>query len=105
MRWRLAQPLTQLHSQAPPSLRPSFPPSLPLFPPSQVGLDNAGKTTLLYKLALGEVIKSTPTVGSNVESVRYKNVQLEVRGNVIKPCCNLSCLPLFETHPCILEVC
>lgn len=33
------------------------------------GLPNAGKTTLLYKLALGEVIVTEPTIGSNVEAV------------------------------------
>lgn len=48
----------------------------PLAP--QVGLDNAGKTTTLYKLHLGEVIMSQPTVGSNVEQVTYKNMQFEV---------------------------
>lgn len=44
----------------------------------QVGLDNAGKTTILYKLSLGEVVVSQATVGSNVELVKYKNIQLEV---------------------------
>ena len=34
-----------------------------------VGLHNAGKTTILYKLALGEVIVTSPTIGSNVEEV------------------------------------
>ena len=43
-----------------------------------MGLDNAGKTTILYKLHLGEVIVSHPTVGSNVEQVKYKNITLEV---------------------------
>lgn len=43
-----------------------------------MGLDNAGKTTTLYKLHLGEVIMSQPTVGSNVEQVTYKNMQFEV---------------------------
>mmetsp|Transcript_21573 Transcript_21573/g.54927 ORF Transcript_21573/g.54927 Transcript_21573/m.54927 type:complete len:189 (-) Transcript_21573:1649-2215(-) len=43
-----------------------------------VGLDNAGKTTILYKLSLGEVVQSTATVGSNVELVRYKNIQMEI---------------------------
>ena len=33
------------------------------------GLNNAGKTTLLYKLALGEIIVTEPTIGSNVESL------------------------------------
>lgn len=43
-----------------------------------VGLDNAGKTTILYKLSLGEVVVSQATVGSNVELVKYKNIQLEI---------------------------
>jgi ADP-ribosylation factor-like protein 5B len=34
-----------------------------------VGLHNAGKTTILYKLALGEVVVTQPTIGSNVEEV------------------------------------
>ncbi|RYR38506.1 hypothetical protein Ahy_A09g043549 [Arachis hypogaea] len=42
-----------------------------------VGLDNAGKTTTLYKLHLGEVVTTNPTVGSNVEEVVYKNIRFE----------------------------
>ena len=38
-----------------------------------VGLDNAGKTTTLYRLHLGETVHSPPTVGSNVEEVVTKN--------------------------------
>lgn len=44
-----------------------------------VGLDNAGKTTTLYKLHLGEVVLTQPTIGSNVEEVVYKNITFEVR--------------------------
>ncbi|CAI0465686.1 unnamed protein product [Linum tenue] len=43
-----------------------------------VGLDNAGKTTTLYKLHLGEVVTTHPTVGSNVEEVVYKNIRFEL---------------------------
>merc|ERR1712008_269960 len=39
-----------------------------------VGLDAAGKTTILYKLKLGEVVTMIPTIGFNVESVGYKDV-------------------------------
>eukprot|EP00042_Codosiga_hollandica_P042193 m.384285 g.384285 ORF g.384285 m.384285 type:complete len:188 (-) comp56269_c0_seq10:1696-2259(-) len=39
-----------------------------------LGLDAAGKTTILYKLHLGEVVHTIPTIGFNVESVSYKNV-------------------------------
>merc|ERR1711907_597677 len=38
-----------------------------------VGLDAAGKTTLLYKLKLGEVITIIPTIGFNVENLQYQN--------------------------------
>ena len=43
-----------------------------------LGLDAAGKTTILYKLKLGEVIQSVPTIGFNVESVEYKNIKFTV---------------------------
>eukprot|EP00731_Ephydatia_muelleri_P030281 Em0021g804a len=38
------------------------------------GLDAAGKTTIMYKLKLGEVVTTIPTIGFNVESVDYKNL-------------------------------
>lgn len=52
--WRALQvratpPLTQFHPA-----------------PLQVGLDNAGKTTTLYHLHMGETVKTQPTIGSNV---------------------------------------
>ena len=30
---------------------------------AQVGLDAAGKTTILYKLKLGEIVTTIPTIG------------------------------------------
>ena len=39
-----------------------------------VGLDAAGKTTILYKLKLGEQVTAIPTIGFNVEEVNYKNL-------------------------------
>lgn len=59
----------------------------PLLPPPLVlkeirililGLDNAGKTTLLYRLKIGEVVTTIPTIGFNVESVTYKNLNFNV---------------------------
>jgi len=43
-----------------------------------VGLDAAGKTTTLYKLKLGEVVTTIPTIGFNVETVEYKNIDFTV---------------------------
>jgi ADP-ribosylation factor protein 1 len=54
-----------------------------------VGLDAAGKTTILYKLKLGEIVTTIPTIGTisflrlifilyvsgfNVETVEYRNI-------------------------------
>ena len=60
-----------------------------------LGLDAAGKTTILYKLKLGEVVSSVPTIGNysniiysiqllctllgfNVENLEYKNIKFTV---------------------------
>jgi ADP-ribosylation factor protein 4 len=39
-----------------------------------LGLDSAGKTTILYKLKMGEIVTTIPTIGFNVEEVKYKNL-------------------------------
>jgi len=43
-----------------------------------VGLDAAGKTTVLYKLHLGEIVTTIPTIGFNVETVNFKNLNFTV---------------------------
>eukprot|EP01071_Lankesteria_metandrocarpae_P006298 Lankesteria_metandrocarpae@DN4309_c0_g1_i2.p1 len=43
-----------------------------------VGLDAAGKTTILYKLKLGEVVTTIPTIGFNVETLEFKNISFTV---------------------------
>ncbi len=43
-----------------------------------LGLDGAGKTTILYQLRCGEVVTTVPTVGFNVETVTYNNVKFQV---------------------------
>ena len=48
----------RLLAGSPPSARPRASP-----PPPQVGLDAAGKTTILYKLKLGEIVTTIPTIG------------------------------------------
>ena len=43
-----------------------------------VGLDAAGKTTILYQLKMGETVKTIPTIGFNVETLEYKNLNFTV---------------------------
>ncbi|CAD7956371.1 unnamed protein product [Amoebophrya sp. A120] len=43
-----------------------------------LGLDNAGKTTILYRLKVDQVVSTTPTIGFNVETVQYKNISFQV---------------------------
>ena len=43
-----------------------------------LGLDNAGKTTTLYKLQLGESIRTVPTIGFNMEVVNFRNLEMSV---------------------------
>merc|ERR550514_1914519 len=44
-----------------------------------LGLDNAGKTTILYRLQVDEPIGQTiPTIGFNVETLQYKNIKFQV---------------------------
>jgi len=41
-----------------------------------VGLDAAGKTSILYKLKLGEIVTTIPTIGFNVETLEYKKLRM-----------------------------
>ncbi|XP_030543998.1 ADP-ribosylation factor 1-like [Rhodamnia argentea] len=43
-----------------------------------VGLDASGKTTILHKLKLGEIVTTMPTIGFNVETVEYMDVNFNV---------------------------
>jgi len=43
-----------------------------------LGLDGAGKTTILYRLQVGEVVTTIPTIGFNVETVQFKNLKFQV---------------------------
>lgn len=43
-----------------------------------LGLDAAGKTTALYKLKMGDLVTTIPTIGFNVESLKYKNLQMTI---------------------------
>jgi len=43
-----------------------------------IGLDNAGKTTILYKLKLNTYAETMPTMGFNMETVQIANVNLVI---------------------------
>ena len=43
-----------------------------------LGLDGAGKTTILYALKLGHKVKTVPTVGFNIEEVTVAGITLTV---------------------------
>lgn len=43
-----------------------------------VGLDAAGKTTIMYKLKLGENVCTIPTIGFNVEEIVFQNLTMTV---------------------------
>ena len=46
-----------------------------------LGLDNAGKTTILYRLQneSDEAVETIPTIGFNVETLQYKNIKVRRR--------------------------
>ena len=43
-----------------------------------VGLDAAGKTTILYKLKLGEIVTTIPTIGKIQARKKLVQIQLEI---------------------------
>lgn len=53
-----------------------------------VGLDAAGKTTILYKLKLGEIVTTIPTIGKSEWMMRT----LSIKGSPLSACRSGSCL-------------
>jgi ADP-ribosylation factor protein 1 len=43
-----------------------------------LGLDGAGKTTIIYKFKLDKYLTTVPTVGFNVETVKIKNTEMTI---------------------------
>lgn len=83
-----------------------------------LGLDNAGKTTILYRLQneSDEAVQTIPTIGFNVETLQYKNIKvckdmLECAIFVNDFCVknvyhhyishHMSCIPLLPTCFCM----
>lgn len=61
-----------------------------------------GKTTILYRLQIGEVVSTNPTIGFNVETLTYKNLKLQVWDlggqSSIRPYCRLRCTDILHVH-------
>jgi ADP-ribosylation factor-like protein 1 len=57
-----------------------------------LGLDNAGKTTILYRLQneSDEAVQTIPTIGFNVETLQYKNIKV--------CCCVVYLCTVFDCH-------
>jgi ADP-ribosylation factor protein 1 len=43
-----------------------------------IGLDGAGKTTILQKMKFDELVRTIPTIGFNVESLDYKGLNFTI---------------------------
>jgi small GTP-binding protein len=41
-----------------------------------LGLDGAGKTTIIYNIKLNETVRTIPTIGFNVETIEYKGLSM-----------------------------
>ena len=73
-----------------------------------LGLDNAGKTTILYRLQneSDEAVQTIPTIGFNVETLQYKNIKVrtattERHGSVV----HIYGLRTTDTHlDCCVDV-
>ena len=50
-----------------------------------LGLDKAGKTTLLHKLTTGEHIETQPTIGYNEYTLEYKNINFTFWNFLVVP--------------------
>ena len=43
-----------------------------------IGLNGAGKTSILYQLKLSDLVETIPTIGFNVEEIRYKSLNISI---------------------------
>ena len=79
--------------------RHQSPEARPFAPPAQemrilmVGLDAAGKTTILYKLKLGEIVTTIPTV-----SPLRQSLPPSLFSSASPVCCHLEFLKAWSTH-------
>ncbi|KAL4450526.1 hypothetical protein ABPG74_019424 [Tetrahymena malaccensis] len=43
-----------------------------------LGVESSGKTTMLYRMKLGEVVRTVPTIGLNVNEIKYNDIVFEI---------------------------
>ncbi len=48
-----------------------------------LGLDGAGKTTILHQLRIGADVVTLPTMGFNVETIRFQKLTLNIWVRII----------------------
>eukprot|EP00976_Prorocentrum_cordatum_P091006 1188354-Prorocentrum_minimum.AAC.4 len=65
-----------------------------------LGLDAAGKTTVLYKLHIGEVLSTVPTIGEFLIIVGSRREQHRITSARTCTTTSLSLLPIVEAGPC-----
>ena len=53
-----------------------------------VGLDAAGKTTILYKLKLGEIVTTIPTIGKFILDFENNTVHVQNRCQIVSEQCS-----------------
>ena len=67
----------------------------------QVGLDAAGKTTILYKLKLGEIVTTIPTIGEGCGlRASLAMLSLSAAGCLVTDCYIQPALSLFPKQSC-----
>ena len=87
---------------ASPSPRPPFV-SPPLAPHGAcVTHSPSPQTTILYKLKLGEIVATIPTIGFNVETVEYKNIRSPCGTSVART--DRPARPLLPEHQGVIFV-
>ena len=43
-----------------------------------IGLDNSGKTSMLYRMTTGALVQTIPTIGFNVETIHFRHLDVRV---------------------------
>ncbi|KAI7834539.1 hypothetical protein BX661DRAFT_208840 [Kickxella alabastrina] len=56
-----------------------------------IGLEFVGNTTMLYRLQVGKLVSTIPTIGAILETISYKNIKFKTCNFCSQPKFNLIC--------------